>query len=336
LREGGLWIIAATPIECGPFLDTLKDLKDKGASIIELEGTILENSSTSGKPNRFGTRKGLWTDEQIKDFMAKIPPEEIPARCFGKGDAKSGKIYPDFNMAVHIKDYSLEEMKRWNCYMGMDPHEKYYPFISWWGRSEDNCWICYNEWPTYEMFNQYYDEVRDSEICNYSPEDVSKQMKILDGAMFGQYPPMRTLDLRFAANTDNDWSKKTTGIVRAYAKYGIDFVLPKRELVKVQRETIRGLMKYDKDLPVNESNKPHFYIMPHCLNVIRSFQRHYWDESTEKESERYKDPIDTFRYILSIADGHKYSAPESNAVSNRKEQFGNKMYNETMREVALA
>jgi hypothetical protein len=336
LREGGLWIIAATPIECGAFLDTLKDLKDKGASILELEGSILDNSASSGKPNRFGTRKGLWSEEQIKDFMSKIPPEEIQARCFGKGDARSGKVYPDFDMNMHVKEFIIPEMKSWNTYMAIDPHDKYYPFISWWGRTPDNCYICYNEWPTYDMFNGYYDDARTQEICNFSPGDIAAQMKILDGTMYGMQVPMRTIDSRFAANSDTDWTKKTTGIIRAYAQHGIHLVLPKREFIKAQRDTLRELMKYDKMLPVNESNKPHFYIMPHCLNMIRSFQRHFWDEGTEQEADRYKDAIDTARYILSISEGQEYRPVKPNDSREREKTFTELMNNDVMREVALA
>ncbi len=300
--HGGILLITATPYgqNIQPLLQAVKDMEEKGLKVKYLSHTIYENSETTGKLNSKGTKRGLMSDKEIEAFSSGIPIHERPARLEGKMVSTSGLIYPAFDENIHVKDYDLSSplLKEWNCFMGMDPVEKYYPFFGWWGRDADNTWICYNEWPTYKMMGAFYDEIRRSEICPYTPEDLSGVVKVFDGAQRGMRLLGRAVDPRFARGSEGDWSKKVDGIVAEYSLHGLNFQMAPFEKIGVQRERIRALQHYEPLLEIGPFNRPRFYILPHCQNTIRAFKRHYWEDENAKESERYKDPIDVFRYIL--------------------------------------
>ncbi len=316
-----LLLITATPIKCGPFLDVINDLKDKGTRVKYLTGTAWENSIEEGKPNHLGTKRGLRTKEAIEAKIASTPIDERDARIYGKANAKSGRIYADFDRNIHVRDFDLssEYAKSWNCFCTMDPHRKAYPFIQWWGFAPDEKLICYNEWPTFEFLqNNYYDEIRDTLVCTYDPEKIAQFIKIFDGTQFGLKIFKRWMDRRFGKESEGIYGKSTESLLVDYAKFDVIFELPPAETIDIQRESIRRLLKYDKQLPIIQGiNEPKIFYMPHCHNSIRAIERHYWDENSEKEAERYKDPNDCTRILLAGMGNWQYKKPETVKEKNK-------------------
>jgi hypothetical protein len=318
---GGIWLITATPIRCGPFLSLLSDIKDKGGRIVQLNASLFDFSKTSGKPNHKGRMKGLWTDEMIRDYVATIPPDEYDARILGKGNAKSGTIYPMFNRNVHVVggescpiheiNFTSSYARASMCFCTIDPHKKGYPAIQWWMLTPDSDFICYNEWPTKKMLNMYYDEARKSLICPYNAEEISRFIKILDCSHLGLNMQRRAMDPRFGKGTEGEYGRGTESLMTDYAKFLQPvFELPPAERIDVQRDAIRRLLHWDPSIPVGWHNRPHMYFMPHCINSIRAIERHYWDEEKEAESERYKDFVDTIRNMMALLGHHKYVEPQ--------------------------
>ena len=321
--ENMLWLVTATPIKCGPFLDILSDLKDKGTRVKYLTDTAYENSKTSGKPNHLGTKKGLRSDESIAAKIATTPLDERDARCFGKANSKAGRIYYDFDRSVHVRDYDLSSdfAKKWNCFMTMDPHPKAFPFIQWWGITPDTQFVCYNEWPTLDFLKGFYDEYRDSAICNYDAEMLARFMKIFDGTQYGLNICGRFLDPRPARQTEHMYGRTNESLLTQYAKVNIDFTIPPAQLIEVQRDVIRKHLKFDKQLPVSAINEPDIYIMPHCENTIRMLERHYWDEDKECEAEKYKEGPDCMRFFFAGIGDYKYKIPQTTQEIAQKKKF---------------
>lgn len=324
--ENMIWLVTATPIKCGPFLDMLSDLKDKGTRVKYLTGTAYENSITNGKANHLGTKKGMRSDAAIAAKIAATPLDERDARCFGKSNSKAGRIYYDFDMNIHIRDFDLtgDYAKSWNCFMSMDPHPKAFPFIQWWARTPDKKYVCYNEWPTKDFLQgNYYDEVRQSLICNYDAEMISKFIKIYDGTQFGLSVYKRFLDPRPAKASEHNYGKMSESLLEQYARYGIDFTVPPAQLIETQRDIVRKHLKYDKQLPICDNNEPSIYIMPHCHNSIRMMDRHYWDEENECESERYKEGPDCTRFFFAGIGDWQYKQPNKPEEKKAKKRLIN-------------
>jgi len=300
--HGGVLLFTQTPLNAGPMIDVLKDFQEKGATVITVTATLHDNCIKTGKLNSKGTKRGLMTPEAIKDYISLVPLDEVEARVYGKSLGKSGKLYPNFDKLVHVRDFDLNapSTKLWNCYTVMDPHDKYYPFIQWWAITPPNDLgiskhVLYNEWPTYASLRGNYDELRNRLVCKLGPEDVSSIIKLLDGQEFGLNVVGRIIDPQFAKNHTSDYSKKSDGIVMEYQRHGIIFNYPPLEKIQVQRDNIRKSFKYNIELPVSKFNEPDMFIMPHCLNSIRAFERHYWEDGKEVESETFKDPCDCAR-----------------------------------------
>ena len=313
--NGGIILFTQTPERAAPMLDCLSDLKDKGMPIIKISSKLDDNSITSGTLNSTGTKRGLMTDEQIDSFKKSCPPDQYNARVLGIGSEKEGKIYKDFSEIHYSKNFDIFDPRflKANCYTAIDMHEKFYPFITFWAVFPPNdqgvCYhVCYNEWPTFSTMNAYYDDIRKSVEFNMTIKDLSQIIKIQEREHFGYNVIKRGIDPRFASKNEN---------ILEFRKHGIIFDVPKAEKISTQRDKIRTLMSYDKSLGiVNIFNEPSFYITPNCKNMIRMFQRHYWEDpehfnsrsgrNTEVESQRYKEGPDTARIFESMIGDTEY------------------------------
>lgn len=308
--EGMLWLITATPVKCGAFLDIIKDMEDGGTKIKRLTGSAWQNSTNpeKGKPNHLRTKYGLRSDAEILSKIARCPRDERDARIYGKASTKAGKRYPDFNRDVHVRFFELgdPDVKKWNCYMSMDPHYKYYPFIQWWAVRPDNKKICFNEWPTYDFLGGFYDEIRDTLQCPWNVEDIANFIKLFDGSQYGINIIDRFMDPYYGYGSTNGAGNGTESLCSFYLKHGIIFTLPPRQQIDVQCEAINQLIKYDPQMPVCESNEPDIFWMPHCVNSIRMMERHFWDEDKEKESPKFKEGPDCTRIFLAGLGGNGY------------------------------
>jgi hypothetical protein len=300
-QKGGVLLLTQTPINAGPMLDILDDLQAQGSRIITITGTIWDNDIETGKPNSKGTRRGLMTKAEIESYVANTPDMEREAALFGRASHKSGKIYPTFDKAIHVRNYDLlsSYAQSWNTYMVMDPHRAYYPFMMWLAVTPEEDVVVFNEWPTYKgMHNNFYDQIRLKEHYYGTIDNQVDVIRLLDCTEIGLAPiTKRFIDPRFARGTQNEWTKDTQGIVAEFMKpsRNIKFEMPPFELIDKQRVVIQELLRYGHSPKLEP---PRFFVLPHCANTIRAFERHYYEESSENEAEDYKDALDCVRYFL--------------------------------------
>lgn len=320
----GLWIIGATPINCGIFLDILDDLEEKGAKVKRVSGSIWQNDKDNGKPNHLGTKKGLWSSEEINNYVATIPLDERESRLEGKASNKSGKIYPMYDDsypadARHVKkiDIGGGYLEKCNCYMAIDPSPKYYPFIKWYAVTPENHVVVYNEFPSVKYMGcVYFDEIRHSRQFKLSMEQLAAIIKACDFGEFGAKIIARIPDPRFVAQYPDYMSE--------LARWGITgWKVPPADRIETQRIKLQQMMNFDLQLPFNVHNQPSWYVAPWCENSRRAYSRHFWAEKKPGsantdgvESEDFKDPIDCDRYFLG-AINVKYEDQVTKAISKK-------------------
>lgn len=302
----GIWIIGATPINCGIFLDILDDLEEKGAKVKRVSGTIWQNDKDSGKPNHLDTKRGLWSKQEIDEYVATIPLDERESRLEGKASNKSGKIYPMYddsfpNDSRHVKyiDIAKGFLATCNCYMAIDPSPKYFPFIKWYAVTPDNKVIVYNEFPTKKYLGGvYFDEIRHTRQFNLSMEQLAAIIKACDFREHGANVLARIPDPRFIAQYPD--------YLAELGRWGVTgWRLPPMDKIETQRIKLQQMMTYDMQLPFNEFNQPSWFVAPWCENSRRAYDRHFWAEKKPGtanadgiESEDFKDAIDCDRYFL--------------------------------------
>jgi hypothetical protein len=297
---GGLWLSTQSPVNAGSFVSTLKLMEEKGTKVKNIYGSIYDNSTSIGIPNKKGTKRGLLTTEQIEDYKRKIPPSEHPARLEGKCLAQAGKVYPQFDKSVHVREVNVRPdiAKTWNCFCVIDPHDKAFPAIQWWAvtppdiHTGKSIYICYNEYPTINTLSGWYYEHRKTTECQMTPSQIATIIKVLDGRDLGFTIVKRGIDPRFAKNTEQSYRKGGGSIVLDYAEHGIKFDLPQLGAIEHYRNRVSEALYHDN------GQDPQMYFMPHCQNSIKAMEEHYWIEGQDKESETYKDFIDCTRMFM--------------------------------------
>lgn len=335
MAEGGIWLITMTPWECGIFLDVIDDLLDRGYKVIKLSGTYYENDINTGKPNHLDTKRGLWTKQQIDEYVAGIPLEQRDARIFGRASNRSGKVYPMFDQSVHVRPFDWADLRTSNCYMAIDPHGKYYPFLKWYAVRPDGAVWVYNEFPTVDFLGgSYYDEIRTMRQWTMTVDELAQIITSFDLEDKGSRISARAMDPRFAAANPQYVQELEAALTRITRGKGCcHFQLPPCERIESQRVVLQEMMTYNPQRPVDEYNQPSYFVSNLCKNSARAADRHYWEErvvgkqNDSKESEEFKDPMDCDRYLLGICGGKPEYKPEVRSVrAEVKPQSVTKMF----------
>lgn len=273
-------------------------------------------------------------------------PEDYNHIWLGFPSSIGSRIYPMFDEKVHVRPYDFEKVREQAMFFhGQDPATVYYPFNVWMARikksDKEFDYVVYNEYPTISTFNgRYFWEVRNTEICNLTLRQRANMYRVLDTTIHTSRNWMeitaRGIDTRFAkASGAVSTTLGTAGMLQTMVEPkngGMRFETPPERYIDTQRDEIRELLSYDTGLGfVAGYNEPHFYVMPHCYNVIDSFKHHRVDKKKKCEDEKRKDPIDAVRIAMATMKEYShvqkceynedlYAQPDPEKIL--REQFG--------------
>lgn len=252
-------------------------------------------------------------------------PEDYEHIWLGCPSSVGSRLYPMFETDVHVRPYSLEKVRDTAMFfMGQDPATVYYPFCVWMARvakgEKEFDYIVYNEFPTVGMMHgRMFHEYRNTDICNLTLKQRANMYRIFDNTIHIMHNwisiEARGLDTRFAkASGAASTTLGTDGLLHTMAapgNGGMRFETPMERNIDGQRDEIRELMTYDTGLGlVFGFNEPHFYVMPHCYNVIDAFKHHRVDKKKKCEDPTRKDPIDAIRICLATMAEHSHILKE--------------------------
>jgi PBSX family phage terminase large subunit len=240
-------------------------------------------------------------------------PDDYEHIWKGQPSNIGSKIYPDF-CDDHIRNFRLDKIKDIAMFFcGQDPATVYYPFVVWMARiakgdNEFDYWI-YNEFPTLSMMGgKFFHEIRKEKVCSITLKQRSTMFKVLDNTIDRTYPwiniKARGIDTRFAkaSGAASTTLGGTSGLIQTMSdpgNGGMAWETPPERLIDCQRDNIRKLMEFDKDLGIIPGvNEPHIYVAPHCYNVIDAFKHHRVNKTKGCEDEKRKDPIDAIRICM--------------------------------------
>jgi phage terminase large subunit len=250
-------------------------------------------------------------DVLLKDMEQDKARDKAKYETVWLGQPKGGgrRVWPGFTKEAHVREFPMEFIaKKGNCYMAMDPHSKYYPFVVWIavfpknGRGkwpEDFHKHVYAEWPTIEEIGGNYHDLRKKLMYAGTLADVARACYAHDGTEYGITIKSRLADPRYANGAGGwNWSTSTEGLVELFAKKengGMLLELPAIKILDAQREVLHSDMLWNQNAERNQFNEPSFSVSPKCKNVISSLLNHRLEAETDKEDERYKDPSDALR-----------------------------------------
>lgn len=254
-------------------------------------------------------------------------PEDYEHIWMGHPSKMGSRIYPMFDEKTHVHSYfDFDKMQNDAMFfMGQDPATVYYPFCVWIARvakgEREFDYIVYNEFPTVGMMNgKYFHEIRQEKVCNVTLKQRAAMFRILDNTINKTYKWLtiaaRGIDTRFvkasgAASTTMGGTKGLIFTMADIGNGGMSFETPQESIIDVQRDVLRGLLNYDKDLGIIPGlNEPHFYVMGHCHNVIDALNHHRMDNKKKTEDPKRKDPIDAIRICLATMEGYAHVRKE--------------------------
>jgi len=198
-------------------------------------------------------------------------------------------------------------------FMGQDPATVYYPFGVWIARvarGDEFDYVIYNEYPTLSMMGgKYFHEIRQEKVCNLTLKQRANMFRILDNTISETMKwitiTARAIDTRFVkASGAASSTLGTKGLISTMSdpsNGGMTFETPPERMIDVQRDRIQALMDYNRELGlIAGHNEPHFYVMPHCYNVIDAFKHHRIDKDKRAEDQKRKDAIDAVRITMAL------------------------------------
>jgi PBSX family phage terminase large subunit len=254
-------------------------------------------------------------------------PEDYEHIWMGRPSKVGSRIYPMFDEKTHVRSYfDFDKMQNDTMFfMGQDPATVYYPFGVWMARvakgEKEFDYIVYNEYPTVNMMHgKYFHEIRDELVCNVTLKQRAAMFRVLDNTVSKTYKWLtiaaRGIDTRFAkaSGAASTTLGGTRGMIIEMADIGnggLSFETPQESIIDVQRDVLRGLLDYNKDLGlILGLNEPHFYVMGHCHNVIDALTHHRMDNKKKTEDPKRKDPIDAIRICLATMEGYSHVRKE--------------------------
>jgi phage terminase large subunit-like protein len=299
LRRGGLIIITMTPLYSGGWIfDRMEnpfEEKKEPWSLITAE--IEDNCIDHGI-------RGVLKHKDIERVIAEYPEEEREARISGKPIHLTGRVFPQFEPAVHMI-HKVPDGVQLQYYQVCDPHDRKPFAMGWYGVDSTGDIYILDEWP-----NESYHIMKS---CSKTVQDYADIIKGKEKT-FGE--PYYIIDARYG----NRKSVQTGDTIRdEFDEHGIHYsnsYTDDNASITAGHDKVKQLLRYDTKQPISSTNRPKLYVLDTCKNHIYGFLHYTYGNykdpdkgGLEKVEEKYKDFMDCIRYMVS--DNPQYNKEES-------------------------
>lgn len=307
MRIGGIWLSIFTPWPLGKGfenIDHIETLEAMGESVGRPwpNGvSFRDNDKDTGLMNSKGAKRGLLSKEVLDGHEKQYKdPSMRAARLEGKTTTRLGRVYPQFHdrHKVQIK-LDSNFVRSMNIYQSLDIHPKLYPFAQWWGIAPNLRAYLLWEWPDYDWFGDFYDNIRNERIFDGTEKTLVEIFKNIETEL-GFNVLGRWLDPRRAVQSKGEIGKPA-GLLQAFNLEfhpRVGFELPPFERIYLQRNKIRDLLNFDMTQTITPFNSPQMFFNVECRNTCRAFEKGFFIDEKETEDEIYKDPRDCARIFL--------------------------------------
>ena len=234
---------------------------------------------------------GVIPHKSIQQFADSCDPDEREARLKGRFSHLAGQIFKTFDKAVHTfkLDTDLTHfLGGKETYMVCDPAIGKPLACIWAAVDATGTLYVYDEYPLGIEFNGAKDS-------NMTVKDYAELFRAKEE---GRTINTRILDRHFG-NTRRTLGGQT--LKQEFGEFNIDFLDSYTSDDKTEIETgilkVKELLRYNKEKPIDNLNRPRLMIADHCTNTIHAMERWRRDEKTGKPEEDYKDFADVVRYL---------------------------------------
>ena len=282
-KFGGKTLIPMTPLADAAWVwDKL--VKNDGTNGIYVTYGDTEDNCREHSPN------GVIPHDAIEKMAIKCDPDDREARLHGKFMHLAGQIFKTFSRDVHvIKDLDLEQfLPGKHIYQIVDPAIGKPLAVIWAAVDAVGLITIYDEYPHFE-----FQGAKDS---NLTVKDYADLFRTQEGHYRADE---RILDRHFGN------ARRTLGgltLRQEFAEHGFDYsdsysIGDLSSEVETGILKVKDLLRYNKEKPLDNINRPRLQVFESCTNTIHSLERWSRDPKTGKPKEEYKDFADCVRYL---------------------------------------
>jgi hypothetical protein len=308
-------LITFTPIDgytevVRDYVQGAQTLESKDAELLNRKVPYIQKSKNRdaaivyfhSKDNPFGGY------ERIANDLKGRPDDEILTRAYGIATKSLSTKFPNFNREVNVIKPSQIPKDGVTKYMILDPAGRKNWFMAWIAVDQTDTYYVYREWPDVGIgdwarwHGGKWIGGEGAKGLGYGIKDYVDLITTLE-AETSDTVFERLIDPRLGAakyQTQNGASS----IIEDLADNGLVFVPAPGLDIEDGIQAIQSKMSYNRKVPIDALNRPHFYISDRCENIISALTEYTGEQGPD---EAWKDPIDVIRYAA--IDGIRYVEP---------------------------
>lgn len=250
----------------------------------------LYTPACEGNPDYFAIKITYWDNDKRPhddpDWVARQTEEEAQSRLYGEFKHLSGRVYKEFDSAVHVIE-PFDIPSEWPRWQVIDPHDRRPFFVIWAAVGPDDTLYLYREWP-----DRPFEKMTSCDV------DIDGYCRIFDELEKGETIDFRIMDPKFGVQT-----RGMTTVKGEFDKRKVWFDCNVVSALEVGHLKVKEYLRFDRTKPVDALNKPKMYIFSTLRNTIWCFDHYIWSEARgggparEKVREIGKDGCDAVRYL---------------------------------------
>ena len=236
--------------------------------------------------------------ERIAKDLAGRPENEILTRAYGIATKSMSTKFPNFSREVNVIPHEKIDLKNKTKYMIVDPAGRKNWFMAWVAIDESDTWYVYREWPDVSVgdwakwHGGKWSSGEGAKGLGYGIKDyvdliVSSEAETKD-TIFERY-----IDPRLGA-AKYQTLDGASSVIEDLMDSGLTFIPAPGLDIEDGLQALQSKMAYNKKVPIDSLNRPHFYISDRCQNIISALQEYTAEGGLD---EAWKDPIDVIRYL---------------------------------------
>ena len=252
------------------------------------------------KINWLGVMTGGMNEAGLAAFVARLKPDEIETRRYGRPRYLQGAIYKEFDDNIHIMDDEKISTEG-TLYCVVDPHDAKPHAVSWFRVDPMNNKFVVLSLAIDGNLNDLANQIKQVEECN----GWSVTVRLLDPNK-GRTP---------TAVSRRTWQEEL-------AERGLWFETDINDDIAFGHQLVKNLLSYDKTKPLDDKNHPKLYFARRGAELmIFSLRKYTYDTNLNKEKhdpfkekpkDKFKDFPDTLRYA--VVYGLEYREPFDDGV----------------------
>lgn len=229
--------------------------------------------------------------DEVLDFAKHLTEDEKEARLHGRFRHLMGRVYKEFDAAVHIiGNTSIKMDKRWPVYFVLDPADR---------RPHHGIWA------KVDPFGTIY--IVDEIVYKGTIEQTSKE--ILKRELLNGIAPLEVVRILDPNKGETPSAVSGLKLKDEFARHAIYFLTEVNDDVVLGHLAVAERLMYDKTKELSSTNHPKlFFLKDTTRECVRQLQAYVWDDwvgknkdarsAKEKPKDLNKDMPDCIRYLV--------------------------------------